>query len=295
MNERRVAVTGAGGFIGRHVMSGLRSGGYQTIGLGRHPSDYVDVVNDLAEVESLRELFERNEVGAVVHCAWTGHPRQSAHDFSGQLSSNVVPTANLGIATGLAGVDQIVFISTGGAAHVGSRVQPPPAYGWAKIAAEHVLAATAESFGTVLTVLRPSAVYGPGQDPDRGLGAIAVFADRLLRGKALEVFGSLDQSRDFLHVRDLTDAIVRCLSSRAPGVFPLGGPEDVTIGSLISLLERASGCIADVRIVAVTGLDRTAVHLDSSALASAVGWQARTTVASSVKEVVDELRVHVAG
>jgi len=293
MTQRRIVVTGAGGFIGRHVTSSLRESGFATVGIGHRASGDVDVLDDLEDAHRLRQVLEDAEAEAVVHCAWTGHPRQSAHDFSGQLSSNVLTTANVGLAAGLAGVRQVVFISTGGAGHKGTPEHPPPAYGWAKMAAEHVLTASAESFGTVLTVLRPTAVYGPGQDPRRGLGAITVFADRMLRGQPLEVFGSLEQSRDFLHVRDLAEAVVRCLSSGVSGVFPIGGPSEVTVGSVISLLQGAADCVADVRIVPVTGLDRNAVRLDNAELAAALEWAPRTTVASSIGEVLDDVRSHI--
>ena len=292
MTIRRVAVTGAAGFIGRHVVSGLRSGGCQVVGIGRHPQDVVDLVDDLTDVRILRDFFESEEIDSVVHCAWTGHPRSSAHDFGGQLQSNVVTSANVGLASGLAGVEQVVFISSGGASHTGSRDLPPPAYGWGKMAAEGVLGATAESFGTTLTVLRPSAVFGPGQNPQDRLGAVAVFADKLLRGEALDVFGSMEQSRDFLHVRDLADAVLCCVSQRIPGVFPVGGPDQVTIGSLIRILEAATGRVADVRLVPGTGLDSAVVYLDNSALTGATGWVPKRDLPSSIDEIVED-QVHL--
>jgi UDP-glucose 4-epimerase len=286
MTARRVVVTGAAGFIGRHVVSGLRAGGCEVLGIGRHPADVVALVDDLTDVGILRAFLEHEQVDSLVHCAWNGHPRSSAHDFAGQLQSNVVTSTNVGLASGLAGVEQLVFISSGGAGHKGSRDLPPPAYGWAKMAAEGVLTATAASFGTVLTTLRPSAVFGPGQNPEGQLGAVAVFADRLLRGLPLDVFGSLEQSRDFLHARDLADAVLACLTHRAAGVFPVGGPSQIAIGSLIRTIERACHREAEVRLVASNGVDQVVVHLDGSALHAATGWKPRRDLETNVDEVV---------
>ena len=157
------------------------------------------------------------------------------------------------------------------------------------MAAEGVLEATADSFGTILTILRPSAVFGPGQDPAGRLGVVAVFADRLLQGLPLEVFGSLEQSRDFLHVRDLVDVVVACLSERVSGVFPVGGPHQVTIGSLIRTLEGAAGVAAQVRMVEVSGVDPVVVQLDNSALLAAVGWKPKRDLPGSVDEVFGEM------
>jgi UDP-glucose 4-epimerase len=288
MTIRRVAVTGAAGFIGCHVVQTLRSNGCVVVGIGRHASEVVDLVDDLTDVGALSGFLEREGVDSLVHCAWNGHPRSSAHDFHGQLHSNVATSAVVGLASGLAGVGQLVFLSSGGAGHVGSREDPPPAYGWAKMAAEGVLTATAASFGTELTVLRPSAVFGPGQDPADRLGAVAVFADKLLRGLALDVFGSLDQSRDFLHVRDLADAVLCCLDQRVGGVFPVGGPEQVTIGSLIRTLEAAVGRAAEVRLVPRSGLDAPVVFLDNSALTRETGWIPKRDLSSSIDEIIDD-------
>ena len=289
MTMSQIAITGSGGFIGGHVMSALRGEGHQVVGVGRSAGEGVDVVLDLSDVDAIRCLFEQEQVASVVHCAWSGHPRSSAHEFAGQLHANVVTSANVGLACGLAGVEQLVFVSSGGATHSGSRERPPPAYGWAKMAAEGVLEATADSFGTILTILRPSAVFGPGQDPAGRLGVVAVFADRLLQGLPLEVFGSLEQSRDFLHVRDLADVVVACLSARVSGMFPVGGPDQVTIGALIRTLEGAAGVAAQVRLVEVSGVDPVVVQLDNSALLAAVGWKPKRHLPGSVDEIFAEM------
>ena len=289
VTSSRIVVTGAGGFIGGHVVEALRGQGRLVVGVGRSAGEGVDVVLDLSDVAAIRGLLDQEQIDSVVHCAWSGHPRSSAHEFTGQLHANVVTSANVGLACGLAGVEQLVFVSSGGATHRGSRERPPPAYGWAKMAAEGVLVATADSFGTILTILRPTAVFGPGQDPAGRLGVVAVFADKLLKGLPLEVFGSLEQSRDFLHVRDLADVVVSCLAERVSGVFPVGGPHQVTIGSLIRTLEGAAGVSAEVQLVEVSGVDPVVVQLDNSALLAAVGWTPKRDLPGSVDEILEEL------
>jgi UDP-glucose 4-epimerase len=145
---------------------------------------------------------------------------------------------------------------------------------------------TAEAFGYLLTVVRPTAVYGPGQDPAKGLGAVAVFAQQILSGRPIHVFGSLDTSRDFLHVDDLAEAIVRLAARRASGTFEVGGPELVTLRTLIDELERVIGRRAIVEVTARTGLDRDSVLLDSTTLESTISWAPGRTVADQLPDVV---------
>ena len=61
-------------------------------------------------------------------------------------------------------------------------------------------------------------VYGPRQDPHGEAGVVAIFAERLLRGRAVTIFGDGEQTRDFVYVDDVVDAFVRAPPGRRPGV-----------------------------------------------------------------------------
>ncbi len=169
----------------------------------------------------------------------------------------------------------------------------PPAYGWAKRLAEEIAAVHAEIFGFDLTVIRPSAVYGPGQDPRTGLGAITIFADKVLRGEPLRVFGSLRSSRDYVHVRDVARAVERAMTCDVHGTFDLGGPEQISLNTLIALIGGATGLVPTVQVEAATGVDPDRVALDSSAFREATGWSPEIRVADSLHELVTGLRSHL--
>jgi UDP-glucose 4-epimerase len=127
--------------------------------------------------------------------------------------------------------------------------------------AESTCAATAHDFGFALTTLRPTAVYGPGQDPGSGLGAVTVFLAQLLRGETLHVYGEPGQSRDYLHVADLAACIRAVVAARPQGTFEVGGPEPVRVDELVALLERVLDRRADLVVEPATGLDPVEVRL----------------------------------
>lgn len=287
-----MAITGAGGFIGRHLTRELRDRGDRVIAVVRPGSPVGEadgvIEHDLGDVDVLATQLRAAGVSAVCHLAWVGHPRSAGMDYDTQIVGDVVPSANLGVAAGLAGVAHVVFVSSGGAVAV-AREGPRPAYGWAKLAVEALFAATSREFGYALTILRPTALIGPGQDPTRGLGAVTIFARQILLGEPIRIIGSPATSRDFLHVADLSECIGLVIERRVAGVFELGGPDVVRLDALVALLERSLGRRAQVEVVDGTGIDPTIVKLDNTAINDAIGWTPRRTLAASLPEIVADL------
>ncbi len=294
--SRRVAITGGCGFVGTALGERLRHGGHQVIAITRAGRPHAGaVVDDLSDATRLSDALIGHRIDTVVHAAWTGHPRSSGTDYAAQVVTNIAPSTNVVLAAGTAGVEQVVVLSSGGALaeHASGRHLAPPAYGWAKRTVEAIAHSSADSFGFEVTVLRPSAVYGPGQDPSKGLGAAAVFARHILLGEVIEVFGSLDVARDFLHVDDLADAITALVEQRAGGTFEVGGPELVSLRSLIAGLEATIGRTAIVKVTAPTGVDRDVVRLDNAPLLAAVGWAPSRRLTAQLHEVVADVARHL--
>jgi UDP-glucose 4-epimerase len=209
-------------------------------------------------------------------------------DYESQLVANVVPSANVALAAGLAGLDHLVFLSSGGAL-VSPQNGPRPAYAWAKLAVEALTTATSREFGFRLTILRPTALIGPGQDPARGLGVVTIFARQILVREPIRIIGSPATSRDFLHVADLCECIGVVLERRAEGVFEVGGPETIRLDVLVALLEEKLNRRAEIEVVDPTGVDPTIVKLDNTAIHDAIGWTPRRTLAASLPEIIAEL------
>ncbi len=286
-----VGVTGSGGFIGRHLCRHLQDAGLRVIRIARPEDDAsAEISTYLADPRKLADQLRDAGVEALVHAAWAGHPRSAGTDYEGQLAASVVPTIHAMLAAGMAELSHVVILGTGGGIAVRAHGSAaPPAYGWAKRTAEGAATATASAFGYGLTVIRPSAVYGPGQDPARGLGAVTTFAAAIVEGAPVRILGDDSVTRDFLHVADLADAVCQVLLQRACGTFELGGPESVSLGELVRLFEAASGKSADVHRLPATGVDPVSVRLDNTLLTAATGWAPRRRVADSVSELIAAL------
>jgi UDP-glucose 4-epimerase len=93
-------------------------------------------------------------------------------------------------------------------------------------------------------------VYGPRQDPASPYsGVISIFAENLIAGRPLTVFGDGEQSRDFVFVADVVAALIGALDRQdnAAHVFNVCRGEHISLRHLISALERVSGRRAIVR------------------------------------------------
>jgi UDP-glucose 4-epimerase len=291
-SDLTVAVTGASGFIGRHVCRAMAEAGHRVVAVDRHQSeDARHVYSDLSDPNLLADRLREHGVQALVHGAWSGHPRTAGRNYAGQIQASVVPTMNTMLACGLAGVERVVLLSSGGGlTAIQQSAGNPPAYGWAKAVVEGVAESHASMFGYVLTTIRPSAVYGPGQDPALGLGAVTVFAAALLSGEAITILGDDSAVRDYLHVRDLARAVTAALELPATGAFALGGSRPVSIKELVKVLEQATGRRARIERRPASGVDPLAVTLDNTPFTRITGWTPVEDFVDGVQEVVEALR-----
>lgn len=209
---RRVAITGATGFIGRHLTAHLASRGVLVHAIQRPGSrqtapEGATVVRAALDAESLRPAF--GQVDAVVHLAGlTSSTRQ--RDL---FDVNVEGTRAVARAARVVDVPLIHVSSlaaAGPAAPSAPRVEtdaprPVTPYGWSKLEGERVLAAES---GLRWTILRPGGVYGPG---DRAMLPLFAFA----RWGVLPLVGRATAAYTFVYVDDLVRAIVAALDAPA--------------------------------------------------------------------------------
>ena len=131
---------------------------------------------------------------------------------------NITGTVNLLEAAGLAEVKRLVFTSTGGALYgreatlptrEGSPLRPESPYGISKKVAEDYLYFWKHSRGLDYAVIRPANIYGPRQDPTGEAGVVAVFSRACLNRTRPTIFGSGTDTRDYVYVDDVVDALMR--------------------------------------------------------------------------------------
>ena len=137
------------------------------------------------------------------------------------------------------------------------------------------------TFGLRTTGLRFFTVYGPWGRPDM---AVWSFAERILNGDTLEVFGRGEMARDFTYIDDIVAGILQALDlqgdPREPArVFNIGRGEPVSVNALIELLERRLGRRAQRRELPRNPAEAERTHANIDRLVAATGYEPRVSLA----------------
>jgi UDP-glucose 4-epimerase len=244
-----VLVTGANGFVGRHVEPDLVREGWAVRRAVRSPQGRGDEV----VIESIGPDTDwtaaLDGVDAVVHLAARVHHKHEEHAVQLYRNVNIAGTLHLARSAAMAGVRQFIFVSTvlvHGRSNEGRApfsendiLTPRGLYGMSKAAAEAGLRTLARDSQMNISVVRPPLVYGAGA---RGNFALLTRAVNL--GLPLP-FGSIRNHRAFLAVQNLSSFIVRRLGKPDPAsnfeVFLVADKEQVSTPEFIERLARASG------------------------------------------------------
>ena len=298
-----VLVTGGAGFVGSHVVDRLLAASHtvhvlDNLATGRRervPAAARLHVCDLRDAR-LDTVITAARPAVVVHVAAQAAVSRSVSDPRHDASVNVLGTIALLESCRRAGVPRTVYISTGGAAYGDTDVLPTPEdhpirpaspYGISKVTAERYLEVWAALTGASGLTLRLANVYGPRQDPAGEAGVIAIFASRLLSGVRCVVNGDGDQTRDYVYVGDVADAVALAVSSPdAVGIANIGTGIETTVNDLYRRLARLTNVRGDAEHApAKPGEQRRSV-LDATRAKSLLGWSATTPLDEGLTQTV---------
>jgi UDP-glucose 4-epimerase len=257
----RVLVTGATGFIGRHLCRSLLEDNVQVVALfhrntcenlafiGQQSSPQC-VQGDLRDSAALQEILEQNDVEAVLHLAAHIPRGHSAQDPFLSFEVNCRGTLNLLQACQLASVRRFVYASTLSVynfrypAYLPVDELHPEApvdlYGASKLVAETYCRFYAQRRGIRTVVLRLSGVYGPGREG----GVITNFTRSALLGEPFHLSASPSQTKDFIYVQDAVSAFVLALYATERLDFDLvniGSGEEVSIQQVLEWILNFTG------------------------------------------------------
>ncbi len=258
----RILITGGAGFIGKALANRLAAQGH-----------HVRVLDDLSagDPEGLdpRVIFTRGDVRDVpklwsllqdVECVYHLAARVSVPEsilFPREYNDvNVGGTVSMMEAIRTVGVRRIVLASSGTVygeqnsqpLHEDMRPNPRVPYAVTKIAAEHYLFTLGTLYNVETLALRIFNAYGPGQPlPVSYPPVIPHFLHQLLGGGSLVVHGSGEQTRDFVYIDDVVDALIAAGQTEVTHkIINVGSGEETSINDLIHVLEEVTGRRAHV-------------------------------------------------
>lgn len=223
----RVLVTGGAGFIGGHIVDQLVLAGDEVAVLDDLSSGNVANVPAAARLfkatlrdrAAVRDLCQEFKPDAICHQAAQISVSRSMREPAFDAEVNIVGMLHLLEAAVEFGTRRLVFASSGGAmygnvdepADESHPLEPFSPYGISKFVGEQYLRFFARENGLDAIALRYSNVYGPRQNPHGEAGVVAIFADRLLAGEPVTIFGDGSLIRDYVYVSDVARANVAAL------------------------------------------------------------------------------------
>lgn len=300
-SKKTCLILGGGGFIGAALADQLLNEGWGVRILDRPGVRPYRAFAPSERVEWLEGEFDdcavvRNAlrgVDAVVHLIATMLPRQSNEAPYKDVQSNVLGSLQLLEQMVTAGVQRIVFASSGGTVygrpmHVPIRedhpTQPEVSYGICKLMIEKYLYLFSKLHGIQPLALRIANPYGGRQRIDTAQGAVAVFLHRALHHEPVEIWGDGSVVRDYLHVGDVAHAISAALDYDGPHqVMNIGAGRGLSLNGLLEEIETLLDRKVERRYLQGRGFDVPVSVLDISLAKAELGWAPRISLAEGLR------------
>jgi UDP-glucuronate 4-epimerase len=312
---QQVLVTGAAGFLGSTLVDRLLTEGRSVVGLDSFDPFYPEeqkrqnliaatecpefhlVRCDIRDIDAVDRLFRDRQFDAVVHLAALAGVRPSLERPALYADVNVHGTSVLLEAAMNHGCRRVVFASSSSV--YGERddgpfretdpvERPISPYAATKRAGELVAHTFHHVADLSITCARIFTAYGPRQRPDL---AIRKFAERMLAGIPVPVFGDGQSIRDFTYVDDLIDGLVRALDRDLGfAILNLGNGRSVSVLEVIELLEESLKVSAQIEWLPAQTGDVSRTWSDTAAAREALGFEPKVSIEEGIGRFADWLR-----
>jgi UDP-glucuronate 4-epimerase len=312
-----VLVTGAAGFIGSTLVDRLLEEGREVVGFDNFDPFYPErekrsnlavaskskrfrlVEGDVRDAERVGRLAADVRFDCVVHLAALAGVRPSLERPSAYADVNVNGSSVLFEAAVRSAVPRVVFASSSSV--YGERAsgafretdpvdRPISPYAATKKAAELVAHAFHSAWSLDVTCVRFFTAYGPRQRPDL---AIRRFAERMLRGEPIPIYGDGTAVRDFTYVDDVVDGLVRAIdASLGYAILNFGAGRAVTVREMVEQLELRLGVEAKREYQPPQRGDVSHTLADLGAARAALGYEPRVRFEEGIERFVAWLARH---
>ena len=299
----RVSVVGAGGFIGLNLCRRLLESGLDVKGIDPQEPQPEALGGYRVDHEPMLSADAFTGSAVVFHVAGSTEPASSNVHLREDMAGTVGLTLDVLEAARIAGVEQVVHVSSGGTVYgPGAQVptvetaptNPVCAYGISKLAAEGHMQLAERLHGIRAFNLRVANPFGPWQDPRRGQGVVNAFLYRAMTGAPIDLWGDGTIVRDFLHVDDVVSAMCQILSYEGEErIFNIGSGQGISIASVISDIEEIVDHPVEINRHPERPVDVPHSQLDISRAKREFGWQPAIGWSEALSSAKDWIEHHI--
>ena len=292
LKGRRIAVTGATGFVARYLMAELRDQGAEVVGLSRRETDLGAGITSVATDYSMPSLTPALQgCDAIMHLAGRRMTHEDDQlDPEPFFAPNVLATAALFDAGQAAGIQHFGFAST--IAIYGptcpmpyaesNATQPLNAYALTKRMAEVVLQQKAKGTGISVASLRLAAIYGYGE---KGTPALMRFVGQAEKGETLTLTGNRNYCIDQLYVRDAVRAFIAALGiNEGYHTLNVGGGQPTRVEDIAKTVNRVFGNDGNLDASAAADDEANATYMTIDKAAEIMNWRPEYTLKAGLRD-----------
>lgn len=304
----KAIVTGGAGFVGSHLTDRLVDDGWEVLAVDDLSKGKVSRLGDArrrgkvnfhqVDIRSEEMVDAAVKFGADVmfHLAAQASVSASVKDPMYDAQVNVLGTLNLLEAARRSEIERIVFMSTGGAVY-GSKVKlparesyskrPDSPYGISKKVVEDYFRLYRETYGIDYAIIGPANIYGPRQDPFGEAGVVAIFSRACLDRRPPTIFGSGEDTRDYVYVEDVVDATVRAGHHGGGLFFNVGTGIETSTNQVFETIAKHAKFGGGANYGPPRPGDIPRSVLDASRARDKLGWEPYTTFDEGIRRTVD--------
>jgi UDP-glucose 4-epimerase len=311
LQKKRCLVLGGGGFVGTNLCNALIACKAEVQAFGRGKSfprgldqRVIWTHGELDDLPTVARIVEGQDV--IFQLIGSSLPASSNRDPAADLVGTVLSNIRLLDLFRSERPQKFVFPSSGGTVYgipltipiqEEAPTDPISAYGISKLTVEKYLALYQHMHGLDYQVLRIANPYGRYQSAARRQGVVAALVKSALAGQPLEIWGTGEVVRDFIHVTDVVAAMLTVLDYTGPyKVLNVGSGVGTSIAKVASDIEVALACAAlPRRFRGVRTSDVPINVLDISRITSETCWRPRILWQAGLADTIDWMRREGAG
>lgn len=307
-------VTGGAGFLGSHICEKYVKEGHVVLGLDNFMNGSLNNIRELLAAKNFKLLkgdvrkvkdFEQlmSGVGVIFHCAAQIHVDRSIVEPHLTFECNVLGTLNILELARKFDVETMIHLSSsevyGSALYVPidekHPLNAPHPYGASKIAADRLCFAYHKTYGMDIRIVRCFNIYGPRQKDSGYGGAISIFVRRVLENLPPIIYGSGEQTRDYLYVRDAiegVDSILKAKHQLSNEVINLGTGVEISILNLAKMIISLLGKENELEPVYVAARPGEVQRLcaDITKARELLGFKPKYTIRDGLMNFIDWYR-----
>jgi len=302
----KILVTGGAGFIASQIADVYIEEGHNVTVIDDLSTGFEENINPAAKFVKLSitdpniiDLFRKEKFDLVNHHAAQIDVRKSVSDPLFDANTNILGTINLLQSCVKTGVKKIIFASTGGAiygeqdyfpadeAHPTSPISP---YGITKLTIEKYLYFYHLEHKLDYTILRYANVYGPRQNPFGEAGVVAIFANKLLKGKQPVINGSGEQTRDYVFVKDVVKANLLAVKDKQSDIYNVGTATETNVNKIYKILNDTIGNGQEEKHGPAAAGEQQRSVITSEKLYKKFNWKPATSIKEGLEKTVNYFR-----